>query len=37
MTDDQFYRATEEIECPGCERSIPIEAENCPHCELALH
>jgi predicted amidophosphoribosyltransferase len=28
---------TEEIECPECEKQIPLRAEVCPHCELALH
>lgn len=26
----------EDIECPGCEREIPIRSQICPHCELSL-
>ncbi|MFB6299265.1 MAG: hypothetical protein ABEH65_03295 [Halobacteriales archaeon] len=26
----------EEIECPACERDLPINAEICPHCDSAL-
>ena len=36
MQGAPIYRTDEEIECPGCSRSIPMDAENCPHCDLAL-
>lgn len=28
---------TDEMECPWCERQIPVETDICPHCETMLH
>jgi predicted amidophosphoribosyltransferase len=37
MRDSLRLEPTEDIECPECERQIPMRADFCPHCELALH
>ena len=37
MRNTPLFQTEEEIECPDCGRSIPMQAENCPHCHAALH
>lgn len=37
MRDYPSIEPHEEMECPECEREIPIRVDICPHCELALH
>lgn len=31
------FEAKEDIECPDCDREIPMRADVCPHCEVTLH
>jgi len=37
VTRPQFFEAEEEIECPTCEREIPIRVEISPHRDTTLH
>lgn len=36
MQNPPRFEAEEDIECPTCERQIPIRANVCPHCETEL-
>ena len=30
------FETREDVECPGCEKQVPMRARICPYCELEL-
>lgn len=35
--DEPSFEPEGEIDCPECERGVPLRADVCPHCSIALH